>query len=130
MKKMNPEVKEKWLAALRSGEYQHGKNRLVTVNEEGKLTYCCLGVLCDIYVKETGKAEWRDEGTKLAFVPGDNPIDKEHAYLTREVVDWSGLPDKNPTMQDGEDRNSLAIINDKDTTRDFSPLIELIEQQL
>lgn len=32
-----------WLAALRSGEYRQGKNRLKTVNSRG-VFYCCLGV--------------------------------------------------------------------------------------
>lgn len=37
---LNPEQKEKWLTALRSGEYQQGSNKLRT--DDGK--YCCLGV--------------------------------------------------------------------------------------
>lgn len=40
---MNPEIKEKWLKALRSGKYQQGKNYLYI---DG--CYCCLGVLCDL----------------------------------------------------------------------------------
>lgn len=39
--KMNPELKAKWIAALRSGEYKQVTARLRT--REG---YCCLGVLC------------------------------------------------------------------------------------
>jgi hypothetical protein len=39
---MNQEVKEKWVAALRSGDYEQGKSHL---RENGK--YCCLGVLCN-----------------------------------------------------------------------------------
>lgn len=37
-------VWEKWDAALRSGEYEQGKNFLRVDTEEGP-TYCCLGVL-------------------------------------------------------------------------------------
>lgn len=36
---MNQEIKQKWVAALRSGEYKQIKNSLT--NGEG---YCCLGV--------------------------------------------------------------------------------------
>jgi hypothetical protein len=42
--KMNPDVKAKWVAALRSGEYKQGPEWLQ--GESG--CFCCLGVLCDI----------------------------------------------------------------------------------
>jgi hypothetical protein len=50
---MKHEVKQKWCAALRSGEYRQGKGRLKR-KERGVEEFCCLGVLCDIYSKETG----------------------------------------------------------------------------
>lgn len=40
---MTPELKAKWIAALRSGEYPQGRKRLKS--SDG---YCCLGVLCAI----------------------------------------------------------------------------------
>ena len=42
---MNPEWKAKWVTALRSGDYSQGVGNLM--GEED--TFCCLGVLCDIY---------------------------------------------------------------------------------
>lgn len=41
---MNPVIKQMWLNALRSGDYEQGRKRLVNFQEE----YCCLGVLCNI----------------------------------------------------------------------------------
>jgi len=41
---MNPELKAKWVEALRSGEYKQGSNRLLTA--DGR--YCCMGVLCNL----------------------------------------------------------------------------------
>ena len=41
---MNKEIKEQWIKALRSGNYQQCKNYL---NREDK-EFCCLGVLCEI----------------------------------------------------------------------------------
>jgi hypothetical protein len=38
--RLDADIKEKWLAALRSGEYQQGREFLYS---DGK--YCCLGVL-------------------------------------------------------------------------------------
>lgn len=37
------EVKEQWVNALKSGEYEQGNNHLCYSNK-----YCCLGVLCEI----------------------------------------------------------------------------------
>lgn len=43
MNKINPEVKAKWVAALRSGNYPQTKGRLRDANG-----FCCFGVLCDL----------------------------------------------------------------------------------
>lgn len=40
--KMDPELKQKWIAALKSGEYKQGK---ACLHNEEQGTYCCLGVL-------------------------------------------------------------------------------------
>jgi hypothetical protein len=45
---VNQELKEKWLEALRSGQYEQGFGRLKLQDR-----YCCLGVLCD--VSDTGR---------------------------------------------------------------------------
>lgn len=49
---MNSEIKEKWVAALRSGKYKQGKDRLATITICDETTYCCLGVLCELAVEE------------------------------------------------------------------------------
>lgn len=51
--KMQPELKAKWVAALRSGEFKQGKERL---EKDGR--FCCLGVLNRIQGNENG-----DRGT-------------------------------------------------------------------
>jgi hypothetical protein len=38
---MDPELKARWIAVLRSGEYSQGTGKL-----KSKDGYCCLGVLC------------------------------------------------------------------------------------
>lgn len=43
--KLPQEFKDKWIAALRSGEYKQGKMRLYRSEDN---TYCCLGVACAI----------------------------------------------------------------------------------
>ena len=41
---IDPDLKAKWVAALRSGDYKQGQHYLKTPDD----TYCCLGVLCEI----------------------------------------------------------------------------------
>lgn len=48
---MNQHVKKMWVDALRSGEYKQNCNGVL--HDEGTDTFCCLGVLCDVYRKET-----------------------------------------------------------------------------
>lgn len=49
---MDAELKAKWIAALRSGEYKQGNGRLRDGDK-----YCCLGVLCDV----SGAGRWQDD---------------------------------------------------------------------
>lgn len=44
---MDKKTKQKWLKALRSGEYKQGRH---TLREDfiAEKEYCCLGVLCDL----------------------------------------------------------------------------------
>ena|ERR1700684_2971306 len=44
LKLMKDDLKTRWLAALRSGEYKQGSGCLRYKNE-----YCCLGVLVELY---------------------------------------------------------------------------------
>lgn len=46
---MDPELKARWVAALRAGKYEQGTSNL---RAEGG--YCCLGVLADI----SGLGQW------------------------------------------------------------------------
>lgn len=114
--KMNPEVKTKWLEALRSGEYKQGTEAL----RKGD-SFCCLGVLTDIYIKETGDY-WDD--------PVDarqNSFNCEEAVLVGEVIEWSGLPDSNPDIPAllSSEESTLADLNDNGAT--FKQIADIIE---
>ena len=56
---MDQELKQRWLEALRSGEYLQGTDRLRNGN-----TFCCLGVLCDI-VDPNGWASPNEMGDRM-----------------------------------------------------------------
>lgn len=128
---MNAEVKQKWLDALRSGEYKQAKSALR--NGDG---YCCLGVLCDLHAKATGHV-WGDEDEYLG----------QCDLLPKEVCDWAELV-SDQVNEHGEnefdisvdsrllDDNvvneytnpSLAGLNDEDN--DFPTIAAIIEKQL
>jgi hypothetical protein len=111
---MNPQIKQKWVDALRSGEYQQTQKRLRT--EDG---FCCLGVLCDLYGKENN-VEWQHNEVVGYFY-------ENHSFsLPSSVVEWSGVEDGNPFVND--QTSSLGSLNDKGST--FIEIADLIEEQL
>ena len=64
---MDPELKAKWVAALRSGEYKQGRDVL---HNNKSNTYCCLGVLCRVAEFET--VGFSDSATVFS-IPGFTP---------------------------------------------------------
>jgi hypothetical protein len=48
-------LQTKWLEALESGEWMQTTDVLKRPNAEGKYSYCCLGVLCEL-----AGLEWRE----------------------------------------------------------------------
>lgn len=54
---MNPAIKDEWVKALRSGDYEQGKDRL---HDKFRDTFCCLGVLAAV-VPEIGADQIRND---------------------------------------------------------------------
>ncbi|MFY1688155.1 hypothetical protein [Plantactinospora sp. WMMB782] len=126
---MKQEIKDQWTAALRSGEFKQGASRLRTA--EG---YCCLGVLCEIAVKEgvIGPASQDEHGLyeypdpHLSDNPEENDPDRTvHGVLPDAVVKWAGLGDFNPVIHG----LTLADRNDNQGWT-FDQLADLIEREL
>ena len=126
---MNSEIKEKWLAALRSGKYQKGQNSLRSQSGSDNL-YCCLGVLCEIHMEETKEGTWYDNNAY-----GIDISESQRGYLPRSVKDWAGLKTWNAefTLPEGHEMASLAGVNDRkegypgyDPT--FNTVIQYIEK--
>jgi hypothetical protein len=114
---MNPQIKQKWVNALRSGDYQQGQCYLRTNSG-----FCCLGVLCDLYIKENN-LEWnlainrRNNAYAFQDMVGELPL---------SVIEWSGIANSNPYF-DGE-MGTLAALNDDGYT--FNEIADVIEKQL
>ncbi len=78
---MNKEIKQKWVEALRSGEYKQGKGTLRTNNN----LFCCLGVLCDILSPD----KWVNN-IHVHSMYGITGV------LSQEILDITGISWNNP----------------------------------
>lgn len=76
--------REKWVEALRSGEYEQGKGAL-RVYTDGEDAFCCLGVACDLAVR-SGEGNW--SGGYFYSVSGDPG---NFQVLPKSIQDWLGL---------------------------------------
>ena len=129
---MKPEIKQKWTEALRSGKYAQGKHQLY----DGA-NYCCLGVLCELYLEGTGET-WVPLNEDTPISDGYY-IDGESEILPGIVGEWAGvdggingsglevvipLPESAQTLKVGV----ISLNDDLDYT--FPQIADLIEAQL
>lgn len=119
---MNKEVKQKWISALRSGEYKQGTGRLKREDE-----YCCLGVLCDLYIKEhKNEVSWEEKRLTGYYFRGQQA---EYGFhLPPEVITWAGITSDNPNVHYECKCSPLTKLNDRQVN--FNTISELIEEQL
>lgn len=145
---MNPQVKVKWLHALRSGEYRQGRYRLK--GEGGG--FCCLGVLCDVYSKDDegkGRWEWKPKDGGWKFVTDDLEFEEQYlqtvgismewgeTVLPPLVVEWAGLDNVSPRVfaasrtshLKSPQEYALADLNDGGY-ENFDAIADLIESEL
>ena len=124
---MKTEIKDLWVGALRSGNYGQYKGFLRDKDTED--SFCCLGVLCDLYTKETGEGRW-DQGLFIAGqFGGSSPT-----VLPRAVREWAGIllsdPEAPIAVKTKDSGNlklkvELSFLNDSDLT--FSQIADVIE---
>lgn len=85
---------QKWLEALRSGQYSQTTGKLDSFDEAtGAHSYCCLGVACDIALKAGVDMEVEVDEDKGVFV-----YDGKADLLPEEVKNWLGVTDENPKI--------------------------------
>jgi hypothetical protein len=101
---MNPEIKQKWVEALRSGKYKQGYKQLR--DENG--AYCCLGVLCEVVGK---------------------PYTGSHGSLPSSVAELAGVHKSGLLPKAVENEHFLASVNDY-LKYDFNQIADIIEEQL
>jgi hypothetical protein len=111
MIEMNTEVRDLWMAALRSGRYRMGYRFLRTLDDR----FCVFGVLTDLAVT-AGLGTWtlNPPIDFFEYVPRGGTLakDSQSCLLGPDVHRWAGLP----RQVDGTGSNfgpmSLAVLND------------------
>ena len=99
MSKLNRELMEKWVAALRSGNYNQGTEALYCYDEDavenGRInpeSYCCLGVLQDIKpgIEKIEDDEFLDEDSLKKFLG----INAQDGFFQKTYAGWNdeGMP--------------------------------------
>jgi hypothetical protein len=131
---MNKRVKALWIEALTSGDYVQGTGSLRKESGIGP-TFCCLGVLCDLAVKE-------EKVNSVKDVSGVTYYDESSSFLPYTVRDWAGLESDSGVLnekveydpQDDEDpdyrdvADSLISLNDG-AKFTFAQIAEVIKTQ-
>lgn len=111
-RRMNPVVKELWLAALRSGEFEQGRGYL---NRHDRL--CCLGVLCEVAIGSGEEVKKFKDGTS-----GTVCYSGCDTYPPVRVYEWAGLtPDETADV-------TLSSKNDGGSS--FEEIANWIEENL
>ena len=117
---MKPDIKKLWVDALRSGDYKQGLSALEYVevrDNHEHVVHCCLGVLCDVYTKQTGK-DWH--------------FDKTCEFLPEPVMRWAGLENMDPVLPSLDDEHSdrVSCSDANDAPVSFDKIADAIEVDL
>jgi len=132
---MNPQVKEMWVNALMSGDYEQTQGKLRTTTG-----FCCLGVLTDLYAKETNQ-DWILESSDPENIATEDyyTFEQTDDFLPESVKQWAGLDSVCPKVmvenddcceEFGDDEyipQELSELNDNGES--FIQIAKLIQDQ-
>ena len=108
---MNKEIKDKWVKALRSGEYKQGRLYLQRDN-----LFCCLGVLCKVLDVPNIVSDYKHN--TIAFNFGNEYSHVGLPTTFRQNIELSAI-----------EEGVLINMNDK-LGKNFSQIADYIEENL
>jgi len=110
---MKKDIKDKWIKALRSGNYEQGKSSLRSLDNK----FCCLGVLCDIIDNKKWETFEKTNSAKASYPYTYNGYSGILSYkMTTELK-----------MKDDEQQK---LIDMNDTGKSFAEIADWIEGNL
>jgi hypothetical protein len=138
---MKKEIAKKWVKALRSEKYKQAKSVLKTKTKSGRVSHCCLGVLCELYQNDCKRKKKKGlrvtESEPYGYeVPASNMVFEfggETASLPEKVRSWAGLESDDGRFRNeytefvskGEICRNLAALNDSGAK--FEKIADIIE---
>jgi hypothetical protein len=99
---MKKRIKNKWIKALRSGDYKQTEGALRAGD-----AFCCLGVLCNIHAQEHPEIAAKEKSPRYYM--------GAHGLLPPAVVEWAGLTNV-ATEENGDPTDIKVTYRDKETT--------------
>ena len=109
---LNKEIKEKWINALRSGEYTQGQGYLYIENSDGTESFCCLGVL--EYICGTPKKDMKEIAMPAGLNERKSSTELEYTY-EEDNDDYTTWEDKLASMNDlGNSFEAIAQFIEKE----------------
>jgi hypothetical protein len=131
---MKKDIAKKWTKELRSGRWEQGRDALCSVESNGTMCYCCLGVLTELYnlnQKKSRKKTLSTENIEDRASDGKNVIsyNGNDDVLPDEVMRWAGMSTENGSLLDCEldvDYEHLADMND--SGKSFMYIASIIDQ--
>lgn len=107
-------IVQRWVKALRSGKYEQGRNYL-RKKSGGVERFCCLGVLCELAVKEKVISAAHYDGNKTYSYSDTNQV------LPDVVQEWVGL------RTDTGDYGDISLVELNDNGSKFTTIAKTIE---
>lgn len=126
---MDPAVKQQWIDALRSGNFEQ---TTAVLNRDDK--FCCLGVLCELAISAGVKVNKSDATCGLVNCDCSVNVyvyDGQKVYPPESVTAWAGLASANPKVPLAAGDHFGAYLSDlNDDGKDFRFIADVIEKNL
>lgn len=114
---MDAEIKSKWVAALRSGEYTQGEGALKRRFADEPVVHCCIGVLAEVAGLQLDERPTSEAGRRTVRWS----VDGDDGQLSDAVLEQLGLTN--------ETQSELIDMNDN-RDLDFNDIARYIEENL
>lgn len=112
---------QKWVEALRSGEYEQARGKLCRKSDDGEENFCCLGVACELAIAEgvpvtKHVVKTIDDVFRITY-------DGMEQTLPARVREWLDLGYANGSY------NHSALTTDNDSGATFVQIANIIERE-
>jgi hypothetical protein len=106
--------KERWVNALRSGDFKQVNNVLTQLENGNVVGHCCLGVLAEVYVQHDGDVTVTEDEESRYYKFGDMtpPLSGILGAAAYNVFDFSPGVESTLIGMNDDERKSFAEIAD------------------